>query len=77
MRKQPELPLDPAAIYKSPLGHRCTWVPLFGHPSTEQPRLFFRYVDHALDRPAGDGFCLSWRNLRIMKLVSANHAPAR
>jgi hypothetical protein len=53
---------DPKAVYVSPLGRRCAYVPATRH---NEQRLFFRYLDNT--EAWGGGFTLTQANFRLMR----------
>lgn len=68
--------LDANAVYVSPRGHRCRWVPL-GLKYLHAGWYYFEYLSRPHGRVTPEGFVLTRRNLHILKREEASHAPAR
>lgn len=69
-RKAPPLRAD--ALYLTPTGRRCQWVPHQGHQSGMGPtHLTFRYVAGTTGGgvPWGDAFSLSRDNLWMLRVL--------
>lgn len=67
---EPYMALDARTLYRSPSGRLCRYVPAVDREAA-LVRATFVYVEKASD-PAHrwlDGFSLSWRNWRLMKVV--------
>ena len=66
--------IDPTAVYVTPTGRRCRWLPLGGSRGAWTAFAHFEYVngDHQLK----EGFCLAPENYRILRKEVCD-APGR
>lgn len=65
--------LEEGAIYLSPTGRRCRWV-----PTAKFKWLTFEYVDGPVRLDgARDQFTLTSANLRVLRRAGGQHAAAR
>ena len=63
--------LDKTALYWTPRGHMCRWVPLNGEPGQHRSWgwLLFHYVSVDDGKQLADGFTLTPENVRILRRV--------
>jgi hypothetical protein len=71
-----EVALDASAIYISPSGKRCRWVPLGGHGRYWRLVAFFAYVDAPRRLGEPEGFELAERNFGLLRR-EVKHATTR
>lgn len=80
MKCDPTRGLRPDAVYLSPSGRRCRWVPLGGDQRQVTSYSFFEYLRDGQQRHGpralwSDGFVLSPANYQLLREVS--DAPPR
>lgn len=77
------LALDAKAVYITPLGRKCRWMPLGGKVRRAGWYYFVYLLPHCahtgpMGRPSEvEGFMLTRRALRILQREEVAHAPAR
>lgn len=65
--------IDPNAIYITPRGRRCKWVPLGGPQRTWTAHAYFVYLDgHSALK---DGFTLTAANYGVLRKEGDHAAP--